>query len=68
MLIQKIKLKGILLMAEKTATAAEAQKAVTARKPGNEVLARRLQAVQEAGNLTPKAQRGFDRLAASINQ
>lgn len=55
-------------MAEKTASAAAPQKATTARKPGNEVIARRLQAVQEAGNLTPKAQRGFDRLAASINR
>lgn len=53
-------------MAEKTAGAKEAESASKARKPGNDVIARRLQAVKNAGNLTPKMQRGFDRLAASL--
>lgn len=54
-------------MAEKTAKTETAQKAETVnQKPGSEVLARRLQAVKNAGNLTPKMQRGFDRLAASL--
>lgn len=53
-------------MAEKTAGSKGAEKAPEERKPGNDVIARRLQAVKNAGNLTPKMQRGFDRLAASI--
>lgn len=54
-------------MAEKTAKADAAQKVAKSTKPGADVIARRLQAVKDAGNLTPKMQRGFDRLAASIS-
>lgn len=54
-------------MAEKTAQAEESRKETPAKyKATNKVVARRLKAVQEAGNLTPKMQRGFDRLSASI--
>ena len=50
---------------EATATQKEMQVA-TEHKATNAVVARRLKAVQDAGNLTPKMQRGFDRLSASI--
>lgn len=54
-------------MAEKTATASTTQKAgEKAYKATNAVVARRLKAVQDAGNFNRKAQRGFDRLSASI--
>ena len=55
-------------MAEKTAVEATSQKEAkpTTHKMTNAVVARRLKAVQDAGNLTPKMQRGFDRLSASL--
>ena len=54
-------------MAEKTAQADASRKDAPAKyKATNAVVARRLKAVQDAGNLTPKMQRGFDRLSASI--
>lgn len=34
----------------------------------NALLARRIKAVQDAGNMTPKSQRGLDRLAAKLNE
>lgn len=33
----------------------------------NALLARRIKAIQDAGNMTPKSQRGLDRLAAKLN-
>lgn len=51
--------------AEANAPQKETQKPVK-YKATNAVVARRLKAVQDAGNLTPKMQRGFDRLSASI--
>ncbi len=51
--------------AEANAPQKEMQKPVK-YKATNAVVARRLKAVQDAGNLTPKMQRGFDRLSASI--
>lgn len=53
-------------MAEKTASGAESRKDETPYKASPAVIARRLKAVQDAGNLTTKMQRGFDRLTASI--
>lgn len=32
------------------------------------VLARRIKALQDAGTMTPKAQRGLDRLAVRLNE
>lgn len=32
------------------------------------VLARRIKAIQDAGTMTPKAQRGLDRLAIKLNE
>lgn len=34
----------------------------------NALLARRIKAIQDAGNMTPKAQRGLDRLASKLNE
>ena len=34
----------------------------------NAVLARRIKAIQDAGTMTPKAQRGLDRLAVRLNE
>lgn len=34
----------------------------------NAVLARRIKAIQDAGTMTPKAQRGLDRLAIRLNE
>lgn len=57
-------------MAEKNVAGANASQKETQEptkfKPTQAIVARRLKAVTEAGNLTPKMQRGFDRLAASI--
>lgn len=49
---------------------APAQKAVFAKKSISkaQALANRMKAVEEAGNMTPKMQRGFDRMAAKINK
>lgn len=33
----------------------------------NALLARRIKAIQDAGNMNPKSQRGLDRLAAKLN-
>lgn len=58
-------------MADNKSTApAEAQKAtpkVTSAKKFSRkaIMAKRMSAVQEAGNMTPKMQRGFDRFAAN---
>lgn len=34
----------------------------------NALLARRIKAIQDAGTMTPKAQRGLDRLAVRLNE
>lgn len=34
----------------------------------NAILARRIKAIQDAGTMTPKAQRGLDRLAVRLNE
>lgn len=34
----------------------------------NALLARRVKAIQDAGTMTPKAQRGLDRLAVRLNE
>lgn len=49
---------------------APVQKTVFAKKSISkaQALANRMKAVQEAGNMTPKMQRGFDRMAAKINK
>lgn len=52
-------------MAEKQAAAAPTQKVEKASKR-TAILARRLAAVQNAGTMTPKIQRGLDRLAANL--
>ena len=52
-------------MAEKQAAAAPAQMVEKASKR-TAILARRLAAVQNAGTMTPKIQRGLDRLAANL--
>lgn len=51
--------------AENQAATAGAQKANQAVSRA-EVLARRMKAVEDAGNMTPKMQRNFDRFAAKI--
>lgn len=54
-------------MAEKQAAAAPAQKVEKAsNSKRTAILARRLAAVQNAGTMTPKIQRGLDRLAANL--
>lgn len=51
----------------KNAAPAEAQKVVPKAKLNRKaIMANRMHAVQEAGNMTPKMQRGFDRFAANI--
>lgn len=56
-------------MAEKIAAPAEAQKVVPKAKFNRKaIMANRMAAVQEAGNMTPKMQRGFDRFAANITK
>lgn len=53
----------------KDAQAEAAQNVSTAKTASNaSVLAARLRAVQEAGNMTPKMQKSFDRFAAKINR
>lgn len=54
-------------MAKSDAPAAQAQKAETAPKAytAKQVLAARLDTAQRLGYLTPKMQRGFDRMAAN---
>lgn len=47
------------------AAAAEVQK-TTRSVSRSEVLARRMKAVEDAGNMTPKMQRNFDRFAAKL--
>lgn len=56
-------------MAENKAEVTVAQKAAPATKSISraQVLARRLKAVQDAGNMTPKMQRNFDRFSAKIS-
>ena len=49
----------------KEATATEAQKAPRVASKA-QTLANRMKAVEEAGNMTPKMQRNFDRFAAKI--
>lgn len=52
------------------APVAEAQKVVQATPKSASkasILARRMKAVEEAGNMTPKMQRNFDRFSAKIN-
>lgn len=55
-------------MADTKAEAAVAQKAapVASKTSRAQVLARRLKAVQDAGNMTPKMQRNFDRFSAKV--
>lgn len=55
-------------MAETKAEATTAQKVPSVAKPASraQVLARRLKAVQDAGNMTPKMQRNFDRFSAKV--
>lgn len=55
-------------MAENKADAPAVQKTMAAAKPNTraQVLARRLKAVQDAGNMTPKMQRNFDRFSAKV--
>ena len=47
---------------------APVQKTVYATNNKAQILARRMKAVEEAGNMTPKMQRSFDRMAAKINK
>lgn len=54
-------------MAETTA-ASDAPKATRAKFNKKAIMANRMEAVQNAGNMTPKMQRGFDRFAANINK
>ena len=56
-------------MAEKQAVKSEVQNTTPLNKNFNRnaILARRIKAIQDAGNMTPKAQRGLDRLAAKLN-
>lgn len=58
-------------MAKDNAVAdAPAQKTVFARKSISKAqeLANSIKAVEDAGNMTPKMQRNFDRMAAKINK
>ena len=54
-------------MAETTATSDAPKAAPKAKFNKKAIMANRLAAVQNAGNMTPKMQRGFDRFAANIN-
>lgn len=48
-------------------TGATTQKAAPVRKTSRaQVLANRMKAVEDAGNMTPKMQRNFDRFASKI--
>lgn len=52
---------------EKAVAVAPVQKAVSARKVSKaQILANRMKAVEDAGNMTPKMQRNFDRFASKI--
>lgn len=51
-------------MAKNEAAAGNTQKAASPAK----TLANRMKAVEDAGNMTPKMQRNFDRFAAKINK
>lgn len=52
---------------DKAAAPALAQKVSGAKKFSKaQLLANRMKAVEEAGNMTPKMQRNFDRFAAKI--
>lgn len=51
-------------MAKIEAGAENAQKVASTAK----TLANRMKAVEDAGNMTPKMQRNFDRFAAKINK
>lgn len=51
-------------MAKETAAAGNTQKATSPAQ----VLANRMKAVEDAGNMTPKMQRNFDRYAAKISK
>lgn len=55
------------------ATKSQEKKAVQNIAPSkdfnrNALLARRIKAIQDAGTMTPKAQRGLDRLAVRLNE
>lgn len=54
-------------MAETTATSDAPKVAPKAKFNKKAIMANRMAAVQNAGNMTPKMQRGFDRFAANIN-
>ena len=52
---------------DKAAAFAPVQKAANAKKFSKaQLLANRMKAVEDAGNMTPKMQRNFDRFAAKI--
>lgn len=58
-------------MADVKAEATVSQKAAPVAKLKDmraQVLARRMKAVEEAGNMTPKMQRNFDRFVAKIHE
>lgn len=55
-------------MAETNATPDATKAATRAKFNRKAVMANRMAAVQNAGNMTPKMQRGFDRFAANINK
>lgn len=52
-------------MANTTSVEKNASKATFNKRA---IMAARMAAVQNAGNMTPKMQRGFDRFAANINK
>lgn len=60
---RRLNVKGFL-MAKNEAAAGNTQKAASPAK----TLANRMKAVEDAGNMTPKMQRNFDRFAAKINK
>lgn len=55
-------------MAEQNAAKAATKVVAEAKFNKKAVMAARMIAVQNAGNMTPKMERGFDRFASNINK
>ena len=55
-------------MATKSQEETVAQNAASSNFNRNALLARRIKAIQDAGTMTAKAQRGLDRLSIKLNE